>query len=197
MSCCPPCLLFFLALVSPWLFFFVSRSLRSRPARGSGVPVVGSPPSTGPGRVSHAAARRKSLAQQIEGQSSLASVVCLIFCPGEENSNRVSALPAISPRSPHLQRVSRSPKTKSTQLPSTKDRSESRGDFLDGDVPKICTEDLARMLHGGADEGPRSPTSPAAHVPVAGLSEQLKEKAAVVALPLSGSPRSGSPRHPK
>jgi hypothetical protein len=130
------------------------------------VPLLGSPP-----RQSHAASRRKSLAQQIEG--------------AEE---RAAALPSVSPRSPHLGRASRSPKTKSTAVPGSS-MAGGLGDALPaaGELPRICTEDLARLLHA---DGPPSPTGPAptvAVVPVAGLSEQLKEKAAPVPL----SPKKG------
>ena len=56
-----------------------------------------------------------------------------------------------------------------------------------GELPRICTEDLARLLHA---DGPPSPTAggAAAVAPVAGLSEQLKEKAAPVPL----SPKKGA-----
>lgn len=51
-----------------------------------------------------------------------------------------------------------------------------------GEVPRISTEELAKMLHS---EGMPSPTSSSSPVPaVAGLTEQLKEKKVVV-VPLS------------
>merc|ERR1711991_596999 len=73
------------------------RSPKSRPARNSQVPVIGSPPSAGK-RSSHAS-RRKSLAQQIDS--------------AEKPAAAIPAVQSLSPRSPHLGRASRSPKTKS------------------------------------------------------------------------------------
>ncbi len=130
---------------------------------------MGSPP-----KVSHAASRRKSLAQQIEG--------------AEE---RAAAIPSLSPRSPHLGRASRSPKTKSTAvLSSSLAASGDHAEAVHGhggaaaEVPRITTEDLAHMLHGG-DGGPPSPTQSAVVTPVPGLSDQLKEAKAVAHVPLS------------
>jgi hypothetical protein len=92
------------------------------------------------------------------------------------DKRKMSAIPALSPRSPHLQgkgRLSRSPKAKSTNVAgkmfllletlyvmvhptAIKEKEEAEKGTVE--VPKITTADLAAMLHGDKS-GPPSPVS--------------------------------------
>ena len=103
----------------------------------------------------------------------------------EKPATSIPSINSLSPRSPHLGRASnRSPKHKSShnspQLVGEPPASPK------GEVPKIATEDLARMLHG--EVSPK--TSPAKTHVVTSLSDQLKKKEAapvplVTAVPVS------------
>lgn len=171
---------------------------KSRPARSAAVPLMGSPSAR------DNINRRKSLAQQIESIEQ--------HTEGEKNVAPIPSIPQhLSPRSPHMRRASRSPKTKSTNMSPS-----SGAEKTATEVPSISTEELARLLHGGGGgdgnkSGPPSPkgepglspgrvhspgrsgggpaskpvTKERSHsVAVAALSEQLKEKEAVVAVPV-------------
>ncbi len=171
---------------------------KSRPARSAAVPLMGSPSAR------DNLNRRKSLAQQIESIEQHTG-------EGDKNVAPIPSIPLhLSPRSPHMRRASRSPKTKSTNM------SPSGGtEKVATEVPSISTEELARLLHGGGGgsdgnkSGPPSPkgdpglspgrthspgrgvlgakpvTKERSHsVAVAALSEQLKEKEAAVAVPV-------------
>ena len=109
----------------------------------------------------------------------------------EKPAAAIPAVQSLSPRSPHLGRASRSPKTKSAVSSPQQPMVGEPPNSPKGEVPKISTEELARMLHGG------DVTPPAQHSPtitgkqsstaaaVAGLSEQLKKKEVAAPLPVA------------